>query len=247
MKKQQDGFAHIALFSMLLVMIGVMTVSAIGVYRNVSTDQRETVEIQTDSDSEDALQARLQAGTDQTAQQSASQAVSAPAAPTPQTATEVATKVVGNTNPSVKPALPEAVPEPTTSIEGLATFFNAVQTGDFVTANALLGPSLAADIGSIAGTSDASLALSECKKDAICNLVLTSFSPPTSGYEVTKYTSSTGLEGEQISFLLSQSSPTVTSVLGDANVDVFMESYQGVWVVADVYVDGESLSAFVSS
>lgn len=244
MKKQQEGFAHIALFAMLLVMIGVMTVSAVGVYRNVSNDQRETVEIQTESDSDAALQARLKAEVGQADIPSVSVPVSAHSAP--QSTAEVATKVVGNTNPSVKPELPEAVPDPVTSIEGLATFFTAVQTGDFVTANALLGPGLAADIGSIAGTSEASLALSECKKDVVCNLVLTSFNPPTSGYEITKYTSSAGLEGEQISFLLSQSSPTVTSVLGDANVDVFMESYQGVWVVADVYVDGQSLSTFVS-
>lgn len=244
MKKQQ-GFAHIVLFSMLLVMIGVMTVSAVGVYRNVSTDQRETVEIQTKTDSEDALQARL-ASEDIPGGEVSDNQSSTPVA-SQQSAEQKATTVVGNTDPTVKPELPEAVEEPTTSIEGLATFFNAIQTGDFVTANALLGPSLAAEIGFVAGTSDADLALSECKKDTICNLVLTSFNPPSSGYTITKYTSSAGLEGEQISFLLSQSSPTVTSVLGDANVDVFMESYQGVWVVADVYVDGESLSAFVSS
>nr|MCU0667341.1 hypothetical protein [Patescibacteria group bacterium] len=154
-------------------------------------------------------------------------------------------KIAGNSNPAVAPVVSKNVTPPKTSIDSIRTFFAAIKSGDFVTANALMGPALANEIAKVSNTSDTTKALSECKNNKTCNLLLNSFQPPTDGYKVTKYTAKNGNAGEQISFPLSKSSPLLASQIGDYNLDIFSEKYAGdIWVIQNVYIDGSPISAY---
>ena len=233
---KQKGFAHFVVIGLLLVTTGGMVLAAVNVYNNVTKDQKDTVMEASEGDSDTAREQYLDG---QSEAESNSEGTAS------ESSEDTSSQVIGNSDPTKKPELPASVPEPTTAIAGLQAFFDAVKAADFVTANALLGAPLASALAEVAGTSEASLALSACQNDSVCSVLLNSFNPPSSGYSTKSYTPSQGSAGEQISFLLSQSSPTVSALISkDANIDVFMEDYQGVWVVQNIYIDGSPITDF---
>jgi hypothetical protein len=104
-----------------------------------------------------------------------------------------------------------------------------------------MGTPLATNLANYTNTTDISKALEVCTNDSGCSLLLSSFQPPKSGYTSKSFNPSAGSEGTQISFLLSQSSSALAKIAGDANIDMLMENFQGIWVIQDIYVNGYSL------
>ncbi len=237
--KNQNGFVP-------LLIIGVLAVVTIGigyVAITVSNEARKSLR-------EDSLASSNAAASDyfSASQQKATAPAAGSTATTPSTSTPTATtkKIAGNANPNATPVLSPKVAVPKTSIDSIRTFFAAIKSGDFVTANGLMGPKLAAGFAKASKTNDPNQALKLCNENNKCNVILNSFQPPADGsYKTKKYTAASGKQGEQISFLLSKSSPTVAALIGDYNIDIFSEEYAGnVWVIQDVYINGKSMSTY---
>jgi hypothetical protein len=229
-KNYQSGFAYVILI-VLLVVVGSMGAATYNVYRNITSDQKEYVVENSSDNSKESVEKYSESEKNSNQSPEAAQ----PTTKNPEVA------IVGNNNPANAPVLSPEVAVPKTPIETIETFVAAVKNKDFKTANNLLGSNLAGKIANYTNTTDINLALSECTKDSVCNLFLQSFQPPKTGYRSTNYTPIVGSEGIQISFYLSQSSPLISGVVGDANIDILMEKFQSVWVIQDVYVDGNSL------
>lgn len=240
MKTKQSGFVPLLVMAVLaIVVVGVGYVAI-----TVSNEAKRSLREDSLASSSNAASDYFNSGAS-TVAPAAKQNTPAPSQQ--KTSTSTPTKSIsGNGNVTVQPKLSPTVTVPKTSIDSIRTFFAAVKSGDFVTANSLMGPRLAAGIAKMSGATDPSQALNQCQQNAKCSLVLNSFQPPAEGnYRVKKYTAPSGNQGEQISFLLSKSSPTVASVIGDYNIDIFSEQYAGgVWVIQDVYVNGKPLSNF---
>ena len=154
---------------------------------------------------------------------------------TPAPAKTSQTAITGNANTAVAPTLPVTVTAPKTPIDSIRLFVTSVHNGDLKTANSLIGPTMAYDLATVAGSSDQALALEACRANSLCAALLESFSPPANAKET--ITSSVA----QVSFKLSQSSPLLATLLGDQNLDIFLISYQGVWVIQNVYINGQPL------
>lgn len=231
--KKQNGFAHLIMIA-LFVVVGAMGYASYNVYKNISDDQNEYVLENSDDDSDTAIDKY-------TENKSSLESQKQNPAPTPETQSKV---IVGNNDPTKAPVISPQIPLPKTPIESIETFINAVKNKDFVTANNLIGNSLANKIANYTNTSEINKALEACTKDSTCNLFLQSFQPPKTGYTSKNFTPVIGTEGTQISFLLSQSSTLLSNIVGDANIDILTENFQGVWIIQDVYVDGESLDSY---
>lgn len=240
----QKGFGQIQFLLVLLVVIGGVGYAAYNVTEQTkrsiieaANEASEKAAVEYFKDSPQASQANQPSPTTaQTNQTPGSSSVN----------TAIASKtIVGNASPSVAPVLSPNIPVPKTSIQSIQTFFSAIKSGDFVTANSLMGPRLANSIAQISGTSDPTKALSTCQTNPTCKMVLSSFQPPSTGYTTKQYTAKAGNKGEQISFPLSKSNPTLAKSIGDYNIDVFSEEYAGnIWVIQDVFINGQPLQNF---
>jgi hypothetical protein len=230
MIKNETGFAHYILL-VLLVLVGAMGFATYNVYKNVSSEQKDYVTDNSSSDSQDSLEQY-----NETKDNGEKNIL--PQQPTAETKQKV---ITGNSDPSKKPEVSPTISLPVTPLESIATFVSAVKNKDFVTANSLMGTPLAKNLANYTNTTDISKALEVCTNDSACSLLLSSFQPPKSGFTSKSFVPSAGSEGTQISFLLSQSSSALAKIAGDANIDMMMENFQGVWVIQDIYVNGYSL------
>jgi hypothetical protein len=159
----------------------------------------------------------------------------AKSAPTPAKSSQTA--ITGNANTSVAPTLPATVATPKSPVDSVKLFVSSVKSGDLKTANSLIGPTMAYDIATVAGSSDQTLALEACRANYLCAALIDSFNPPTTAKVV--LTEPGGIA--QVSFKLSQSSPLLATLLGDQNIDIFLMNYSGVWVIQNVYINGQPL------
>jgi hypothetical protein len=237
--KNQNGFAPLIIIAMLAVVTVGIGYVAITVSNEARKSLREDSLASSNAAASDYFNANAQIVPATTSTSSAP----SPSSPVTQTSPK---KISGNSNPNATPVLSPKVTVPKTSIDSIRTFFAAIKSGDFVTANGLMGPKLAAGFAKASNTNDPTQALKLCNANSKCNIILNSFQPPADGsYKTKKYVAASGKQGEQISFLLSKSSPTVAALIGDYNVDVFSEEYSGnIWVIQDVYINGKSMSTY---
>lgn len=246
MKNTQKGFVHLQVFFVLAVVVIAVGYVAINVTNEAKNQLREDAALNSSQAAESYFGAALPSQANSAPAQSNGTSSSQPKS---STSTNPTKAIAGNANPNQKPSLPPQVAPPKTSIDSIRTFFNAAKSGDFVTANALMGPKLANGLAIVSKTQDPAKALQACNANSTCKLVLFSFQPPADGsFKTTKYTAPSGKPGEQISFPLSKSSPLIASQIGDYNIDIFSEKYAGdIWVIQDVYINGKPVEKFISS
>jgi hypothetical protein len=161
---------------------------------------------------------------------------------TPAPAKNPQTAITGNANTNVAPVLPTTTPAPKSPTDSVRLFVSSVRNGDLKTANSLIGPTMAYDLASVAGSADQTLALEACRANSLCAALLESFNPPATAKEViTPSPKGSGIA--QVSFKLSQSSALLAALLGDQNIDIFLMDYSGVWVMQNVYINGQPFVA----
>ena len=243
MKTNNRGITYLFFMGILVIVAVAMGYVAVNVANEAKQQLREDSALSSKEAAEAYLnQSPKKSGTVPNVPASSNQTSTSSTA---KTSADSSKQIAGNSKPTVAPVTSPNVAPPKTSIDSIRTFFSAIKSGDFVTANALMGPSLATELASISNTSDTTKALSACKSNSTCSLVLNSFQPPSEGYKVTQYAAKTGSAGEQISFPLSKSSPAVANQIGDYNIDIFSEKYAGdVWVIQDVYINGSPISSY---
>ncbi len=239
----QKGFGQIQFLLLLLLIVGGVGYAA---YNVTEQTKRSIIEAANEASEKAAVEYFKDAPRASQSNQPSSVAQTNQATTSTANNTAITSKtIVGNASPTVAPVLSPNIPVPKTSIQSIQTFFSAIKSGDFVTANSLMGPKLATSIAQLSGTSDPAKALSTCQTNPTCKMVLSSFQPPSTGYTTKQYTAKAGNKGEQISFPLSKSNPTLAKSIGDFNIDVFSEEYAGnIWVIQDVFINGQALQNF---
>ena len=242
MKNNQKGIVHIQVFAVLAVVVIAVGYVAINVSNEAKRQLREDASVSSNAAAENYFGGATNTTPESPASTANSQTATVGAKPSSKA-------ISGNANPSVKPVLSPQVTPPKTSIDSIRTFFSAVKSGDFVTANALVGPRLAGGLARLSNTADPAQALQACNANSTCKLVLFSFQPPANGdFKTKSYTAANGNPGEQISFPLSKSSPLIASQLGDYNIDIFSEKYAGdIWVIQDIYINGKTVESFFTT
>lgn len=239
------NYGPIVIFGLLIVAVGFMGYIAIG----VRSETLRVISEDTSVSSNEAEQAYFEEASTKNSTEQSGNVISSQSktsnTPTKVPNTNPVNNIVGNRDPEVEPKVATNVTPPKTSIDSIRVFYSAIKAKDFKTANALMGPVLANQITDITQTIDPDKALAKCSNDNLCTLILGSFNPPVQNYTTKKYTSMSGNNGEQISFKLSESSPTVASQIGDYNIDVFSEEYAGnIWVIQAIYINGSPISNY---
>lgn len=242
MKNNQKGIVHFQVFAVLAVVVIAIGYVAINVSNEAKRQLREDAGVSSKAAADSYFGSSIPAANQATTTGGNTQTANVAAKPSSKA-------ISGNANPNVKPTLSPQVAPPKTSIDSIRAFFAAAKSGDFVTANALMGPKLAGGLAKLSNTVDPAQALQACNNNSTCKLVLFSFQPPANGDFKTKtYTAASGNSGEQISFPLSKSSPLIASQLGDYNIDIFSEKYAGdIWVIQDIYINGKTVENFFTT
>jgi hypothetical protein len=240
----EDGFTHYLILLVLFAVIGMM---GVWVFR-VSEMNRAALRAQ-EEDSKEAYalyteyaQNKSSAEEDGPSQGSDALKPSSQSSPSQIKSGNPEKVIVGNNKPSEKPVLSPNVTPPLSPRATIDTFIKAAKEKDFKTANALMGPGFASDITKLANENDPSKALQTCMTNTICSTALTSFTPPPGAKETTFTDSSTKNPVTQYSFKLSQANKNLSVLIGDKNIDVFLESYKGVWVIQKIYLNGSPLN-----